>query len=112
VATNITVDFLRKEGKTVFSYTNDEQDSLFQGASYEMESSHNPEKVATDRETLSKVAEVIKGLRPNERLIIELLFIKGLPRDRIADMMQTSQGNINTIVHRIRNKIRAILPDV
>lgn len=111
VVKHITIDYIRKEGKATSLYKRNTEFQPDPDELNDTDYTSNPEKATSDRETLRKVARVIKTLKSREQLIIELLYVKELPTKQVAGILQTTPENIHAIAHRIRKKIRKLLKD-
>jgi RNA polymerase sigma-70 factor (ECF subfamily) len=74
----------------------------------EVPSAHDEEASANNRESLERVAELIRSLAPLDRQLV-LLFLEGLDPGEIAEITGLTTTNVTTKVSRIRAALRARL---
>jgi RNA polymerase sigma factor (sigma-70 family) len=68
-----------------------------------------PETLAARTELADLVAEAAGGLSDRDRTVLELAYRHGLDGADLADALEVSQVNANTIVHRLRETVERAL---
>jgi len=56
-------------------------------------------------EAAQTVAEAMKALTDNERAVVTLFYIEDQPTRQIAKIMQMTEGNVRSLLHRGRGKM-------
>jgi RNA polymerase sigma-70 factor (ECF subfamily) len=95
IARNLHIDKMRKEKKTetpVDAYTMNE-----------FSDERTPEIHVISE---NSVNDVFSGLKPRERVIIDLRVFQLLPFAEIAEIMGSSEGNVRLIFHRVITRLR------
>ena len=96
---NQCIDFLRKKSRT-FSEIHEESMSIIE---------INPEKNFDNKEMFEKINNIINQLPENQKLAMQMRDIEGFEIKEIADILQTSIGNVRVILSRARTEVRNIL---
>lgn len=68
----------------------------------------NPEELAIHIEFETQMASLLNNLPTRERKIIYMKFFEGYTNKTIADLMELTESNVGTILHRTINKLRKI----
>jgi RNA polymerase sigma-70 factor (ECF subfamily) len=68
-----------------------------------------PEERLLAIETLAYIGEAIEGLPPNQRMVITLRDVEGLPSDEICNVLGISETNQRVLLHRARTQVRRAL---
>ncbi len=97
IARNQHIDKLRKEKKVETSVD-----------TYDMQ--EFPDGRTPEAQVVSScgVDDIFAGLRPRERVILELRVFQVLPFAEIAELMGSSEGNVRLVFHRLINKLRKL----
>ena len=66
----------------------------------------SPEESAIHTEFEETIAEVLETLPPREREIVYMKFFEGYTNRTIAELLQISESNVGTILHRTIKKLR------
>lgn len=72
-------------------------------------SSNDPLSMVEQRERVAKVRDLISALPPDQMLAVRLRDIMGYEMNEIAQIIDTSEGNVRTLLSRARQKIRESL---
>jgi RNA polymerase sigma-70 factor (ECF subfamily) len=68
-----------------------------------------PESRLLGNETLSKVAEAIEALPPNQREVIRLRDVLGWSSEEVRNALELSETNQRVLLHRARSRVRRAL---
>lgn len=68
-----------------------------------------PEERLLARETRAVIDAAIAGLPANQRAVITLRDVEGLPADEVCALLNLSDGNQRVLLHRARAKVRSAL---
>ena len=77
--------------------------------SYPRDVSEAPEEHLLSRETRDLVLRAIDSLPPNQRLVITMRDVEGLPPEEVCNVLSISETNQRVLLHRARSKVRAQL---
>ena len=102
IARNASVDRLRSSRRTsTMSSVEMEGEELpfYQVATIPDE---DPEQATKSEELAALVWEAAKGLNPNEYTLLDLNLRQGLEPQEIADVLDTTRGNVYTMLTRLR----------
>lgn len=69
----------------------------------------NPEKDLADKQIFGHINRIINQLPKNQKLAIQMRDIDGCELDEIAEILETSIGNVRVILSRARSEVRKIL---
>lgn len=69
--------------------------------------SPNPLKAAERKEEYLVLEEEMKAMNPRYRLVIKLLFFKGLSITEVAKIIKTSEENVYSLKHRALKQLKA-----
>ena len=69
----------------------------------------NPEKQVMSRVMSEDIESVLKKLTPEQRVLVALADVEGLPHKDIAEIVGTPVGTIRSRLHRMHKTIRAQL---
>jgi RNA polymerase sigma-70 factor (ECF subfamily) len=72
-------------------------------------SNNDPLSMVEQRERVAKVRDLISALPPDQMLAVRLRDIMGYEMNEIAQIIDTSEGNVRTLLSRARQKIRESL---
>lgn len=70
---------------------------------------NDPLSMYEQRERVAKVRDLIGALPPDQMLAVRLRDIMGYEMSEIAQIIDTSEGNVRTLLSRARQKIRESL---
>jgi RNA polymerase sigma-70 factor (ECF subfamily) len=68
-----------------------------------------PEERLLAKETLTRVAEAIEALPPNQRAVITLRDVEGWTSEEVRSVLDVSETNQRVLLHRARSKVRRAL---
>ena len=68
---------------------------------------HNPEEVAEQRADFAQLARLLSQLPDRERELLALKYGAGLTNRQIARLVNLSESNVGTILHRMVGQLRA-----
>jgi RNA polymerase sigma-70 factor, ECF subfamily len=68
-----------------------------------------PETGLLSAELRRHLLEAVDGLSPDQRAVITLRDLVGLPADEVCDLLELSDGNQRVLLHRARSRVRAAL---
>jgi RNA polymerase sigma-70 factor, ECF subfamily len=77
--------------------------------SYPQNWRETPEERFLSHETRALVQQAIDALPPNQRLVIILRDVEGLPSAEVCNTLAISETNQRVLLHRARSKVRAHL---
>jgi len=69
----------------------------------------SPERLLDNKQTRARVDAVIATLPEQQRLVIELRDVAGLESDEVCELLKLSANNQRVLLHRARDKVRAVL---
>ncbi len=94
VARNLFIDKVRKEKK------------IKMGPQFELDLLTN--EVTPEDKVLSslKVDDIFSGLKPREKVILELRVFQGMPFAEIAELQDMTEGNVRIVFHRMIVRLR------
>lgn len=71
----------------------------------------NDELVSESREDLSFVWDAVKALPENYREVIHLFYYEGYSTKQIAKLLQKKEATVRSVLHRGRDKLKAVLKE-
>jgi RNA polymerase sigma-70 factor, ECF subfamily len=69
----------------------------------------DPESGLLSSELRSHLLQAVDGLSPDQRAVITLRDLVGLPAAEVCDLLALSEGNQRVLLHRARSRVRAAL---
>lgn len=69
----------------------------------------DPERLATQGETMQVLRRAIEALPPNQRAVVVLRDIEGLDSSDVCNILEVSETNQRVLLHRGRAKLRTAL---
>lgn len=90
VARNTMIDYLRKRKEL----------NLYDFVEIEAQNKDNPEEIAGKNETKEIVEKAILNLKDDQKEVVIMKFMIGLPNDEIAKQLGKSEDSIRQIQHR------------
>ena len=115
IATNVCIDFLRKQKK---NRTVDYDDTLGHDTTGDEESvllpsrlGLNPARVLGRKELMEKLQEALASLSDNHRQVILLREVQGLSYQEIADVCDISIGTVMSRLHHARKNMQVHMQD-
>jgi len=104
IATNLVTDFWRKKGRTpVIADIADYQ--------YQVSDGTEPGELIIDNETREDLASALRTLPDEQRQVIELRILAGLPVKETADAMNKSEAAVKMLQQRALKNLRHELLD-
>lgn len=96
IARNLYIDKLRKEkGKE-----NTVDSEILEAWATQSET---PEDIIISNE---QIQEIFDRLNPKEKLLLDLRVFQRMPYSEIAEIMETSEGNVRILFHRLINRLK------
>ena len=107
LSSNLCIDFLRQQKRrTVFSLTTEEDT----GEELEVASvDPTPEEIVLQMDDRRAVADAMKELDEDHRLILTLRVVEDMPYEQIAQVLGVKEGTVKSRLARARTKLRRIL---
>lgn len=69
----------------------------------------DPESGLLSAELRAHLLRAVDGLSPDQRAVITLRDLVGLPAAEVCDLLELSEGNQRVLLHRARSRVRAAL---
>jgi RNA polymerase sigma-70 factor (ECF subfamily) len=69
----------------------------------------DPESGLLSGELRRHLLQAVDGLSPDQRAVITLRDLVGLPAGEVCDLLELSEGNQRVLLHRARSRVRAAL---
>lgn len=69
----------------------------------------SPERMLDSKETRARLDAAIAALPEQQRLVIELRDVAGLESEEVCELLKLSANNQRVLLHRARDKVRAVL---
>jgi RNA polymerase sigma-70 factor, ECF subfamily len=69
----------------------------------------DPESGLLSAELRSHILEAVDALSPDQRAVITLRDLVGLPAAEVCDLLDVSEGNQRVLLHRARSRVRTAL---
>jgi RNA polymerase sigma-70 factor (ECF subfamily) len=69
----------------------------------------SPERMLDSKETRARLDAAIAALPEQQRLVIELRDVAGLPSEEVCELLKLSANNQRVLLHRARDKVRTAL---
>ena len=104
IATNLITDLWRKKGRSPIM--NDISEHL-----HELPGGENPAETIVNRETRETLVTLLTELPDEQRRVIELRILAGLPVKEVATAMDKSEAAIKLLQQRALKNLRAKLQD-
>ncbi len=82
---------------------------LLAGDPADEDCSSNPERALIGSEERKRLAELISALDPREASAINLFYYEGMRYDEISETLGVPPGTVATMLHRGRERLRAML---
>lgn len=112
IATNRTLNFLKKRKKRVTSSLDDAESSVQQDpALIETASNANPERQSSINELQIKLNEAMMKLSESHRMVVTLFDIQGLSHKEIAKVLETSEGTVRSRLHYAHLQLQSALQE-
>lgn len=70
-----------------------------------------PEKLVLRKETMALLMRAIHALPSNQRAVVMLRDVEGLPSKEICDLLEISESNHRVLLHRGRSKLRLAIEE-
>ncbi len=113
IATNMTLNFLKKRGRRQTLSLDDIDNNLERNASYlEATTSSDPLRETNLRELQVRLNEAMQKLSVDHRTVVTLFDIQGLPHSEIARIMQVSEGTVRSRLHYAHRHLQSFLTDL
>ncbi len=112
IATNNCIDFMRKNRAQTVSLESGGTDD--EGGEYSLQipdSKLTPEEEAIKTQKIKVMHEVVSGLKPRYRKIIELRYFKELSYDEISQEMDIPLGTVKAQLYRAKELLFEVLKD-
>lgn len=112
IATNRTLNFLKKRKRRVTSSLDDAESSVQQDpALIDTTSDANPERRTNINELQKRLNEAMMGLSEAHRMVVTLFDIQGMSHREIAKVLETSEGTIRSRLHYAHLQLQSALQD-
>jgi RNA polymerase sigma-70 factor (ECF subfamily) len=112
IATNRTLNFLKKRKRRVTSSLDDAESSVQQDpALIDTTSDANPERRTNINELQKRLNEAMMGLSEAHRMVVTLFDIQGMSHGEIAKVLETSEGTIRSRLHYAHLQLQSALQD-
>ncbi len=102
ITVNLCYDLLKKRGRITLAEKPIENFK-------ELSSNENPLLLLTERELKEKIEEVFSMISPENRIILTLREIEGLPYREIAEILDCSVGAAKMRAHRARGEFKKLI---
>lgn len=105
IARNLAVDYLRKKKAVLFSQMEEEMDGPID---FEDDRAASlPDEMIDQRETARLMREILDGLNPEQRVVVEMYYYDQLSVREIAENLGTSENTVKSRLLYGRRKIEA-----
>lgn len=112
IATNRTLNFLKKRKNRATSSLDDVESSVQQDPAL-IDTTHdsNPERRTNINELQKRLNEAMMGLSEAHRMVVTLFDIQGMSHGEIAKVLETSEGTIRSRLHYAHLQLQSALQD-
>ncbi len=112
IATNRTLNFLKKRKNRASSSLDDMESSIQQDpALIDTNTNANPEKQSSINELQIRLNEAMMKLSESHRMVVTLFDIQGLSHKEIAAVLNSSEGTIRSRLHYAHLQLQSALQD-
>ncbi|WP_411825942.1 RNA polymerase sigma factor [Luteolibacter sp. AS25] len=112
IATNRTLNFLKKRKKRVTSSINELEEAIQQDpALIDTTSNANPERQSNINELQIKLNEAIMKLSEPHRMVVTLFDVQGMSHAEIAKILNASVGTIRSRLHYAHLQLQSALQE-
>lgn len=109
IATNHSIDFLRKKRGIYYSLGQDEKNGEYNGDLLIKSTSPNPEERMIIKQRAVMLRRFIEKLKPHYRLLIELRYFKEYSYEEMAKELDLPLGTVKVQLFRARNTLYEII---
>ena len=112
IATNRTLNFLKKRKNRATSSLDDMESSVQQDPAL-IDTNHdaNPERRTSINELQKRLNEAMMGLSEPHRMVVTLFDIQGMSHAEIAKVLETSEGTIRSRLHYAHLQLQSTLQE-
>ncbi len=112
IATNRTLNFLKKRKNRAASSLDDMESSVQQDPAL-IDTTHeaNPERRTNINELQKRLNEAMMGLSEAHRMVVTLFDVQGMSHGEIAKVLETSEGTIRSRLHYAHLQLQSALQD-
>ena len=112
IATNLTLNFLKKRKRRTGLSLNELQESASQDpALIDATNQANPERQTNLNELQIKLNEALQKLSEAHRMVVTMFDIQGMSHADIAKVLKTSEGTIRSRLHYAHLMLQSVLQD-
>lgn len=109
IATNNCIDFIRKKKKNVLNYESNEELNESHKASNLPSETDDPEEKLLRSQKVKMMRQVVEGLKPRYRKLIELRYFEELSYEEICQELNLPLGTVKAQLFRAREFLFNIL---
>jgi RNA polymerase sigma-70 factor (ECF subfamily) len=109
IATNNCIDFIRKKKKNVLNYESNEELNESNKASNLPSETDDPEEKLLRSQKVKMMRQVVEGLKPRYRKLIELRYFEELSYEEICQELNLPLGTVKAQLFRAREFLFNIL---
>lgn len=106
IATNSSIDYIRKNRKEKDNLFIDDEDNLIQLSST---ADYSPEEVFIYKETDKKLEEAMSRLRWKYRNIINMRSVQNLSYKQISEQLGITESQVKSLLNKARDKLKELL---
>jgi RNA polymerase sigma-70 factor, ECF subfamily len=110
VANRLTIDRLRREGRTV-SLDDPNNRESWRIREAEPDARPGPEPLVEEAQRASRVRELIAQLAPKDQLFVQLFYFQGLPIEEVANTIGITTNAAYVRKMRLHEKLRRLVSD-
>lgn len=103
IAINLSLGYLRKKKTRSFVHR---IETLFASASLHPSTFHHPEAEMIEKEKRKRIHQAIESLPENQRIAFILSKYEELSQSKIAHIMQTSEGAVESLLQRAKKNLQ------
>jgi RNA polymerase sigma-70 factor (ECF subfamily) len=111
IARNLSLNYLRKEKRIVFSLDDQHEDGEAYVHSVEADPDHQPDQAVIQQDTAKMVREAIDRLPDQQRVAVLLRRYEGLSYEDIAATMGTTLSAVKSLLNRAKRALHDDLKD-